>query len=278
MVPACASRCRVARASLRLDLEIARRSFHRYSTYRAATLAGCFTNTVFGFLRVFVLLAVVAERGEVGGLGARDVATYVFLSQGLISAVGTFNELELGERIRTGAVVVDFHRPVDLERYWLAEDLGRVGYQAIARGLPPFLAGALVFDLRLPTSLAQWGAVVVSVGLAAIVSFSLRFVSTLTGFWVLDARGAVQLMAALCIFLSGFLVPVNFFPAWLADIAYALPFVAILQLPAEIFLGTVSGVDVLGVLAVQAFWAVALLGLGRMVLGRATRKVVVHGG
>jgi len=233
---------------------------------------------VFGFLRAFVLLAVVAERGSVGGLGPADVATYVFVSQGLIAAVGSFNELELGERIRTGAVVVDFHRPVDLERYWLFEDLGRVAYQVAARGLPPLLAGALVFHLRVATSALVWAAFLVSVALAAVVSFALRFVATLTGFWVLDARGAVQLMAALSIFFSGFLVPVNFFPTWLADVAYALPFVAILQLPLDIFLGTTSGAEVLGVLAVQAAWGIAVLGLGRMVLTRATRKVVVQGG
>jgi len=149
---------RRARASIRLDVEIARRSFHRYSTYRAATVAGCFTNTVFGFLRTFVLLAVVAARGPVGGLDATGVATYVFVSQSLLAAVGTFNELELGERIRTGAVVVDFHRPVDLERWWLAEDLGRAGFQALARGLPPYLIGGLVFTLRGPTSVTQWAA------------------------------------------------------------------------------------------------------------------------
>lgn len=278
MAAVCAPRRARARVLLRLDAEIARRSFHRSSTYRAATLAGCFTNTVFGFLHVYVLLAVVDERGTVGGMGPRDVATFVFLTQALLAAVHTANELELGERIRTGAVVVDFHRPVDLQRYWLTEDLGRAAYQLLARGIPPMLAGAVVFDLVLPTSAAQWAAFVVSVVLAVLVSFALRFLASLTGFWVLDARGANQLMVAVTMFLSGFVVPVNFFPSWLADLAYALPFVALLQLPAEIFLGTVSGTEVLGVLVLQLAWAVVLLGAGRVVLGRAVHKVVVQGG
>jgi ABC-2 type transport system permease protein len=34
--------------------------FERYAAYRTASLAGLFTNTVFGLLRVSVLLAVVA--------------------------------------------------------------------------------------------------------------------------------------------------------------------------------------------------------------------------
>ena len=38
--------------------------FRRYATYRQATVAGAFTNTVFGFLRCYVLLAVAARCGR----------------------------------------------------------------------------------------------------------------------------------------------------------------------------------------------------------------------
>ncbi|HEX4865360.1 MAG TPA: hypothetical protein VFV02_14920, partial [Acidimicrobiales bacterium] len=43
-------------ASVRTYLELAKAEFRRYSTYRAATLAGIFTNSVFGFIRLGVLL------------------------------------------------------------------------------------------------------------------------------------------------------------------------------------------------------------------------------
>jgi ABC-2 type transport system permease protein len=239
---------------------------------------------VFGFLHAYVLLAVVTERGTVGGLGPAGVVTFVFVTQGLLATVGAFSELDLSERIRTGDVVIDFHRPVDLQAYWLAQDLGRAGFLALGRGIPPFVFGAVVFDLQLPTSAAQWAAFAASVTLAVVVGFSLRFLAALSGFWILDARGAVQLTSAVTMFFSGFIIPINFFPDWLAHVARLLPFVAVLQLPAEVFLGSgpgasgVSGLAVLGVLATQAFWAVVLLGVGRHVLARATRKVVVHGG
>lgn len=258
---------------------MARRSFRRFSTYRGATFAGVFTNTVFGFLHAYVLLAVVDARGEVGGLGPREVATFVFVSQGFLATVGAFSELELSERIRTGDVVVDLHRPIDLQRYWLAQDLGRAAFQALARGIPPFLVGSLAFDLVVPASAAQWLAFGAAVALAVVVGFAIRFLATLSGFWILDARGAVQLTAAVTMFFSGFVVPVNFFPAWLADLARALPFVAVLQLPVEIFLGAEPGPGGAGgVLALQLAWAILLLGAGRLVLARATRKVVVQGG
>ena len=50
---------------MRLYLEVARRSYARISTYRSATVAGVFTNTVFGFLLAYVLRAVYTARNVV---------------------------------------------------------------------------------------------------------------------------------------------------------------------------------------------------------------------
>src|SRR5688500_17611450 len=151
--------------------QLARRSFHRMSTYRAATAAGLFTNTVFGFLRVYVLLAVVDARPGLAGYDAADIVTYTFVTQGLMATVHTAYAEEISERIRTGDVVSDLYRPVDFQGYWLANDAGRSAFQLLFRGIPPVVVGALAFDLTLPADVGTWLAFVLSVGLAALVSF-----------------------------------------------------------------------------------------------------------
>ena len=47
---------------LALYLAVATRAFRRYSTYTAATLAGVFTNCVFGVIICFVYLALWDEQ------------------------------------------------------------------------------------------------------------------------------------------------------------------------------------------------------------------------
>jgi ABC-2 type transport system permease protein len=268
---------RVARAPARLDREIARRSFRRFSTYRAATFAGLVTNTVFAFLKAFVLVAVIGT-GTVGGLDATAAVTFTFVIEGLAIVANPFGEFGLSERIRTGDVVIDLYRPVDVQRYWFGQELGRAAFQVLWRGIPPFVIGALVFRMALPDDPVTWAAFALSAALAFVVAFALNFLVQLVGFWILDARGAEQLCVAITMFFSGFIVPVTLFPDWLGAVAYALPFVAILQIPGEVFLGDHDGVELLGVLALQAIWAVALVGLGRIVLARATHRVVVQGG
>jgi len=61
-------------------------------------------------------------------------------------------------------------------------------------------------------------------------------------------------------------------------VAYATPFPAIIQWPIDLVTGQATGWAALGIVTAQLGWALALLGLGRLVLRRATRRLVVQGG
>jgi ABC-2 type transport system permease protein len=265
---------------LRLLFEVARRSFRRWSTYRMATAAGVFTNTVFGYLRAYILIAVAASGGSAAtGWDEATLVTFAFITQALLAGTGAFGESELAERVRTGDVVVDMYRPIDLQAWWLASWLGRSAYTFLARGIPPVLLGAVVFDLVVPTTVGGWAAFLVSVVLASLIGFALRFCVNLTAFWLLDNRGLDQLVTLVLTFFGGLLLPVVLFPSWLEAVARALPFAAMIQIPAEMFLGRYAGTaDVLAALATQLGWFLALGLLGRMMLAAATRKVVIQGG
>lgn len=262
---------------MRLYIEVARRTYARMSTYRSATLAGIFTNTVFGFVLAYVLLAVYRERADVGGFTATDAVTFTFVAQGLLMAVGLFGGTDIADRITTGDVIVDLQRPFDHQSWWAAVDYGKAAYYLPFRGVPPFVAGAIVFDLQIPGA-ARLGAFLVSVTLAVAVAFGWRYLLQLSAFWLLDVRGSNQLGWLVAQFLCGAFVPIVFFPAWLEHLCRILPFASMLQVPVEVWLGRHQGFDLLATWTWQALWAVVLLVLGRLVMARAVRRVVVQGG
>jgi ABC-2 type transport system permease protein len=262
---------------VRLYVEVARRTYARTSTYRRATVAGVFTNTVFGFLLAYVLRAVYTERPLVGPFDVTDAVTFTFVAQGLLMPLGLFSTTEIAERIKTGDVIVDLQRPFDHQAWWAAVEYGKAGFYLLFRGIPPFLAGAIVFDLRLPaapTFLAFLGAVGIAIG----ISFAWRYLLQLTAFWLLDVRGANQLGILTAHFLCGAFVPIVFFPAWLETLCRLLPFAWMLQVPIEVWLGQHQGIELLEVYAAQLGWLLALVAIGRVVLRRAVRRVVVQGG
>jgi ABC-2 type transport system permease protein len=266
---------------MRLYAAVAWRGFRRYSTYRAATAAGAFTNTVFGFIMAYTYIALWEARPGLGGYDIAEALTFVFLGQSLMAAMALFGggfSDDLAERIRNGDVAIDLYRPVDMQAWWLAMDTGRAGFQFLARGIPPTIVGALVFPVALPTNPLTWLAFLGAVLLGLLVSYAIRYIVTLFAFWLLDLRGVNALAALLGGFLSGMFLPLTLFPGALADVALRLPWACVLQVPVDVLLGKHQGADLLLAYGLQAGWAVALLLLGRVLTAVATTRVVVQGG
>ncbi|MGV7591685.1 ABC transporter permease, partial [Mycobacterium kansasii] len=103
--------------------------------YLGAAAAGVFTNAVFGFVKMAILLATLAGAGGVaGGYTPELMVSYIFLSQGMLTAIGAFGgDGALAERIRTGDIAVDFLRPVNVQFATLATVLGGAVYSLIPR-------------------------------------------------------------------------------------------------------------------------------------------------
>ncbi|MFI9613695.1 ABC transporter permease [Streptomyces sp. NPDC052023] len=262
----------------RLYAAVAVGNFRRYATYRAATAAGVFTNTVFGLILVYTYLALWDERPQLGGYDQAQAVTYVWLGQALLSTLaigGGGFENELMERIRTGDVAIDLYRPADLQLWWLASDLGRACFQLLGRGVVPFAFGALAFDVALPSDPVTWGACLLAVLLGMVVSFGIRYLVALSAFWLLDGTGVTQMLMITGTFCSGMLLPLNLFPGVLGEVVRALPWSSLLQAPADVLLGRA---DPVGTYLFQGAWAVALLAAGRLVQSAAVRRVVVQGG
>lgn len=262
----------------RLYAAVAAGGFRRYATYRTATAAGVFTNTVFGLILVYTYLALWDEKPHLGGYDQAQAVTYVWIGQALLSTLaigGGGVEEELMERIRTGDIAIDLYRPADLQLWWMSADLGRALFQLLGRGLVPFAFGALFFPVSLPSDAGTWAAFLVAVLLAMLVGFGIRYLVALSAFWLLDGSGVAQATWITGFFCSGMVLPLNVFPGAIGEVVRALPWSSLLQGPADVLLGRV---DPWSVFAFQATWAVALLALGRLVQSAATRRVVVQGG
>ncbi|MER5326718.1 ABC transporter permease [Streptosporangium roseum] len=257
-------------------MRIAGYGFRRHSAYRAAALAGAFTNTVFGILRAYVLIALWEARPGLAGYDIADAVTFCFLSQAFIGPMQLFGGgLEISGRVRSGDIAVDLVRPASLQMWSLADDLGRAFYLLLLRSLPPTVVGAALFGLVTPASPATWVFFTASCALGMIVSFGWRYLMALSACWVVDDRGTQSLSLVMTLFFSGMVLPLNLFPGWLGSLAGALPWSAMVQVPADVYLGKR---DVLEALGFQAAWAVALLALGALLTRAARHRVVIQGG
>ena len=179
--------------------------FRRFSTYRAATVAGVVTNSVFGFIRVGVLIAAITAAGGVlGGYDVKQASTYVWLGQAFLAPISMYGWSDLAERVRTGDIAVDLARPIDLQLSWWARDLGRAAFALPTRGLAPLLVGALTVGLAFPGHWSAYPLGLLSLLLAISISFCCRYGMNLIAFWTVDVQGYLNFYAMTLGLLSGF--------------------------------------------------------------------------
>jgi len=100
----------------------------------------------------------------------------------------------------------------------------------------------------------------------------------LAAFWTPNALGVGRFAFGLSWTFSGFYMPLALFPDWIAQLSRVTPFGAGVYVPIEIFLGIVSGKELLNRLLLQVFWVLFLGLLAHFVLARGIRKLVIQGG
>jgi ABC-2 type transport system permease protein len=259
---------------MRLFIELTKRSFQRQLTYRAATFAGLATNFFFGMLRV----ALYGPSTDVNGLTLRAAITFTGLTQSLIGFLSLFGWYDMMNSIYTGAVASDLLKPMGYFNFWMAQDFGRALAQLVLRGFTMMLAYAVLIGISYPRGIDQWLALIIALILAWLISFAWRFLVNLSGFWTPDARAIGRFGFVLLYFVTGFLMPLRFFPDWFVRLCDLTPFPYMVNTVVEVYVGVLNGPQLVFALVKQATWAVLLIFLCQLTLRNGVRRLVIQGG
>jgi len=258
---------------------LAKAGFRRYSTYRQATVAGIFTNSVFGFLRCFVMLGVATGGGMVGGYGRAQLVAYVWIGQGMLATVQLMGDAQLATRIRTGEIVSDLLRPIHPVITYFATDLGRASFAFLTRFVVPVIVGLIAFDFYIPHRAVTYPLFAISLVLATSLCFACRYVVSATSYWLLDGRGPQLGWTLLATLLGGLYFPLRFLPAPLVTTLWlATPFPSLLQAPLDIAVERTSTPIAIGYVGVQLVWVVLAFWAAFAIQRRGERRLVSQGG
>lgn len=263
---------------MKLFWELTKRAFQRKLSYRAATIAGLSTNFFFGILRAAVLVALYNGRAEVDGLSLIGVVTFTAITQAVLDFLAVFRWGDLADSVYSGAVSSDLLKPMNYYAYWLAQDLGRAMASLLTRSLTLMLAYALFVGITIPQSGFQWAALIISIGLSWLLSFSWRFITNLISFWTPNAFGIISFLNLMVLALSGILMPFHFFPEWFLKVVYLTPFPHMVTTMTNIYLGLLTPLQMVTGLLWQVFWIAILFLIGQVVLRAGMRKLVILGG
>jgi ABC-2 type transport system permease protein len=260
--------------------------FRMLQQYRAAALAGLWTQIFFGLVLLMIYEAFYRSTTVRPPMTFAEVASYVWLGQALLAMLPWNADAEIRAMIRSGAIAYELCRPIDLYSLWYARALALRTAPTMLRAAPMCLFAAVILplvgldDWRLagPPSLGAAVAFGATLVCTLLLGCALTTLINITLLWTISGEGAAVLLTSLATLLSGMIVPLPLFPDWAQPIVRALPFAGLVDLPFRVFTGHIHPGAAVSVLQLQISWTVAIVLLGRWLLSQGMRRVVVQGG
>ena len=250
--------------------------------YRAAAAAGMATQFVWGIFGILLYKAFYETNASAFPMDFQALASYIWLQQAFLSLyfVWIFEE-EIFQTITSGGVVYELCRPMDLYTMWFSRSVANRVSQAVLRCLPVLLFASILkrpYGIGLPVSIhaAFWFFISFFLALFTVVAFTMLIY--ISAFYTIQTNGIRTLAGGLVEFLSGATIPLPFLPDGVRTVVELLPLASMQNVPFRVYGGDLSGNEMYAKIALQLFWIIVMVMLGKWLTSRALRRVVVQGG
>src|SRR5512138_1603328 len=221
-------------------------------------------------LVMLALMSAVAREGPVGRFGQADFTAYYLAALVVRLLSGAWVIWEVNFEIRQGTLAYRLLRPIHPLVAYACENVGAMPLRFAAVAPVAVAAVLLAGDhlTRDPVLVAVFPLAILGAWLITFLAMSL--IGSLAFY--------VESSGALFGLFSGYLVPLELFPGWLAAAARILPFRYMLAFPVEMIVGMTPRGEALLELAIQ--WSfVALLALAARAAWRVgLRRFAAYGG
>ncbi len=255
-------------------------AFQARLAYRNQVWAGMFGELVFIVARIAIWASVFGAVGtaSVDGVTLPQMITYALLAGPVLYWDYSRLLKDVGTAVKSGDVAVYLLKPLHYPGYLLASHFGNFLFDLVAITLPVAIVVGFTAGLVAPASLFHGLAFLPFWALSFMMLFVLTTLLGLAAFWLMTTDSLDWFFNSIMTLLSGGLVPLWFFPGWLAAIAGHLPFAWVSYYPAAVYIGKLGVVETLLYFGIGLIWFAALLLCLIWLWGRARHRLIVQGG
>jgi ABC-2 type transport system permease protein len=254
--------------------------------YRAAALAGVATQFWFGAIMVMAVAAFYTRGHGTPSLTLVETTTYIWLGQAFLGFLPWSVDPEIAAMMRTGHVIFERLRPIDTYCYWFARAIAWRTAATLLRCVPILVVTAVVFpltalgdwSLRPPPSLGALALFAISMVAVVFLSAAITTLLNISLVWTVSGQGINAITNSLVVILSGMVIPLPLFPDWAHVALFIQPLAGLVDIPYRIYVAHLSGTAAIGGVALQIFWTLFFVGLGRLLMARTMSRIQVHGG
>ena len=250
--------------------------------YRAAALAGIATQLAWGFMYIMLYETFYKTNPKVAPMNFTQLSSYIWLQQAFLALFMTwFLDNDLFDLITSGNVAYELVRPLNLYNAWYVKNCAVRISKAVLRCLPILIIAFLLpspYKFLLPQNFMTALVFILTMVLGFLVVVAYCMFIYIISFFTISPMGVRMVFVMAADFLSGGLVPLPFLPEWLTKFIYITPFAAMQNVPFRIYSGDIAIKNSLYPIILQFVWLIILVIVGKFIMCRALKKVIVQGG
>lgn len=269
---------------LRKYLPFTKAVLQRHVTYRMNFVFFTFGRILRAAVSVYLWYAIFLSSGKQNMLGfsLHEIIIYIVISDIISNVVLTSICFEtIPEEVRSGLISMNLLKPINYHIQLLFSSIGNALNALIYYGLPVFLITVSVSYFAagvVPPNIITIGLFCFSIIISFLIYFFISFLVGTISFFTTSIWGITMSLFAIISFLSGRLIPLDFFPDKFKLFIEILPFSSMVYTPSMIYMEKIVGMDIFYRLSLQMLWLI-LLGVSTMLFWKkAIKKLTILGG
>lgn len=221
-----------------------------------------------------------ASASSINGYSFPEMVSYFLLAM-VARAFSSMPGLASGiaRDVRDGAIKKYLTQPIDMLGFLFTHRIAhKLVYYIVATG--PFVIVFWILRDYLPgwPSGSVLASFLLSLVFAFLIGFLLESLIGLISFWFLEVSSLLFIYMMLNFFLSGHMIPLDWFPQPLSRWCQMLPFNYLAYFPAAVLLGKVPPEALPRELGIEFAWILVLFVANRVALARGVRRYGAFGG
>jgi ABC-2 type transport system permease protein len=254
--------------------------------YRAAGLAGASTGIFWVLIEITVYTVFYTYANNKGaginaGITLKQVISYAWLTQIFFLMQPMSIDSEILAKITSGDVGIEMCRPLDLYSHWFAKTAASRFTPLIWRGSFTLIAGMLMpasYRLSPPASIPGLLYMIVSFFSAFLLCTAYGMLVNAVRLNITWGEGPTYIMMLIGGVLSGAYLPLQLWPRALQNLLLLQPFAGYLDIPLRLYIGTIPPDKALSVISIQLVWTVMFVAVGKFIMSRRLKTIIVQGG
>ena len=253
--------------------------------YRLAGLSSASIGVFWGLIEI-VVFTVFYEHAQnsafrMNGLTLRQVISYVWVAQMMVPLQPMSIDGELLSQITSGNVGIALCRPLGLYEHWFAHTAAaRLGGFWMRGGLIVLTGFLMPATIRLmpPASIAGFFLFLLSAAGAFLLCTAYGMLVTAVRLNITWGEGPTYMLLLISGVLSGGYLPLQLWPDALQKVLLYQPFAGYLDIPVRLYVGSMPASQGLFTILIQLFWILAFVWMGKALIGRKLKTLIIQGG